>query len=687
MATAIPKYVQNKDVWNKLVKPEWVGSFSGGGANPVRLDLKNGKVFSAADVSSIPESEKPYVLVNKRYVDGELVNKAGKAEFDALQSFTTTQLAVLGAQVGTVPDVEWDDVTDKPKWTSDFEGGDTTHVVVGNSINMSDNIIYGLPKPLSGVEYRKQATNREYVDDSIAASDVIMNQAIEDKADVIMADLAPVLDNLKYPEYDNVKNVPAHIQWMTWTDLPGQTDIPIKMLMPLDMNQKEILNVPQPVSLDNAANKGYVDESVATRLAITEFDQTISNYPTTAEMEKHVLDYTTNASVTGFWTKVTDAIAASASAATWTSVEKTGPAWLKTVLTVPRSGIQGDLDTLTQIQGGLDMGGARIQNLSEPLNDNDAVPYNFFRNALTSSANPKLVYDAATAKLDATANLNMNSYVVQGLKTVDPSDPAKVYVPKSDEAVSKRYLDDVIAAIDVSGAPVVLPEWMGGVYHTGAVGSKSLVIRKPSGTTAFAVKDVDDPVDPTDVSNKKYVDNLSTTGLAFASEISKDYANLLESKIDKKRAAQQAADRIASFKWSLTRVGTTSDFTFTMNVKAVSTLSYLNLKTATYQIAVDELVVVSGVRTGALVRLYENKSIPAVDISSGEYTFTQTLNLGATTPPITSGTAPLLLTISPEINCTFETPNPGGEASTTIYPTRFQVGRGSGLNGTVIVAA
>jgi hypothetical protein len=56
MATSIPKYIQNKDAWNKLVKLDWVGSFSGGGANPVRLDLKNRKLFSAADVASIPNA-------------------------------------------------------------------------------------------------------------------------------------------------------------------------------------------------------------------------------------------------------------------------------------------------------------------------------------------------------------------------------------------------------------------------------------------------------------------------------------------------------------------------------------------------------------------------------------------------------------------------------------------------------
>ncbi len=556
MATSIPKYVQNKDVWNKLVKPDWVGSFSGGGANPVRLDLKNGKVFSAADVASVPDAEKPYVLVNKRYVDGELVYKAGKAEFDALQNFTTTQIATLNTKVETVPDIEWDEVVNKPVWTSDFEGGNNTHIVVGNSINMGDNVLYGLPKPLAGSEHRKQATNREYVDDSIAASDVIMNQAIEDKADAIMADLAPVLESLKYPEYDDVKNVPAHIQWMTWTDLPGQTDIPIQMLMPLDMNQKEILNVPQPLSLDNAANKGYVDESVATRLAVTEFNQTITNYPTVAEMEKHVLDYTTNSSVTGFWTKIMDAIATSASATTWTSVEKSGPAWLKTILTVPRSGIQGDLDTLTQIQGGLDMGGGRIQNLSDPLNDNDAVPYNFFKNALTNA--------------------------------------------------TKSYVDT----------------------------------------------EIDLKIDALDL------------------------------RLSRERTAQQLADRMSSFKWSLARNGETSEFTFVMDVVAISTLAYLTIEKVSFTLKVEEIEIVNGIRTGNLVKLMEMTDVPLTALVSGVYKFTYTLPLGTTTPPISSAAAPLMLTISPDLECNLENET----TKTFIYPSQIQVRKGSGVNNIALIA-
>jgi hypothetical protein len=222
-----------------------------------------------------------------------------------------------------------------------------------------------------------------------------------------MSALAPTLDGLKYPEYDNVENVPAHIQWITWTDFLGQTDIPIKMLMPLGMNQKEILNVPQPVSFDNSANKGYVDEFVATCLVVTAFDQTISNYPTTTEMENHVLDYTTNTSVNGLWTKIVDAISVSALASDWSSVEKSDLAWLKTILILPRSDIQGDLDTLTQIQGDLDMGGDRIQNLSEPLNNNDVVPNNFFTNALTSSAIPKFVYVPNIVAFKATTDIEM----------------------------------------------------------------------------------------------------------------------------------------------------------------------------------------------------------------------------------------------------------------------------------------
>lgn len=645
MATTIPKYVQNKDVWNKLVKPEWVGSFSGGGVNPVRLDLKNGKVFSAADVASIPDSEKPYVLVNKRYVDGELVHKAGKAELDALQNFTTVQFATLGAQVNAVPDVEWDDVVDKPDWTSDFEGGDATHIMVGNSINMSDNIIYGLPKPLAGTEYRKQATNREYVDDSIAASDVIMNQAIEDKAEAIMSDLAPVLENLKFPEYDNVKNVPAHIQWMTWTDLPGQTNIPIQMLMPLDMNHKEILNVPQPISLDNAANKGYVDESVATRLSIAEFDQTITNYPTSAEMEKHVIDYTTNTAVNGFWTKIVDAIAASAIASNWASVEKTGPAWLKTVLTVPRSGVQGDLDTLTQIQGGLDMGGARIQNLSEPLNDNDAVPYNFFKNALTSSANPKFVYDPAITALKATADIEMNNNTIGGLKLVDSTNPALAYTPGNDEAVSKKHLTDMLAGF-TGGGSAALPDWTGDVAYSSdkqsivmskTIQSSKLVTPMITGLTTYA--DTDDGSMPVTI---KHYDQGKNVVRRF--EI------------------QNVIDQLFSVKWKFVKsaANDTYDYDFSVAYNPIDAYKFFRpSKNQVLEVIVYEVGVTNGVRNGTLTKKGSfDLTFPVTGTAPAVNTLTGTTSFSI------AGTPPLVLSYKLHVPGAF-TPSPATDYSIT----------------------
>lgn len=279
-------------------------------------------------------------------------------------------------------------------------------------------------------------------------------------------------------------------------------------------------------------------------------------------------------------------------------------------------------DGHVKISGGIDMDNARLMNLGAPQDPDDAVTLSYL-NSTTSSGIENFEFNATNDTLIASKSVNLSGNTIKGLKTtiLDPTDSTKVitYVPALDEAVSKRHLTDMIL------------------------------------TTA----------------TKAYVDS------EIESKVDK-----LDLRVTRERAAQQMADRMSSFKWSLARNGDNNEFTFIMDVIALSTLPYLNIERVAFRLKVEEIEVISGVRTGTLIKLMELTNVPLSALVSGAYKFTYTLPLGTSTPPISSATAPLLLTVSPELECEID----NEDARTLVYPTQFQVRRGSGINGITLIA-
>lgn len=381
--------------WSQITnKPDWTENITGGGYNPLVIDLMNGRVTNSGPVREFDSpSVQDATVITKSYVD-----RKTESIDDA---------------------VTWDEVTNKPQWTRDrFTITPNDNLLLRGNLDMDRSVIINVSDPFNPLD----AANRNYVDtelgerdDKITELTNKINTDIGNSAGAVLREAKAytdtVLENAQEPDWSDVQNKPEFLTKNVFEYATAGDRNQVNVFTDLDMSNMQIKDLGDPSLPTDAANKRFVESKVAGMATTSVVDEKIATALSDADNPE------------------------------WVDVQNK-PEWTD-LIESRRTQLNGSDTTVLNFKVNVDLNNSVIANVSAPIAAKDAANKEWVERVIGTSIGDisvdvpiadHLTLDNNTAPTEIVTALplNMNNKRMRGV--VEPI--------TNDHPANKKYVDD-----------------------------------------------------------------------------------------------------------------------------------------------------------------------------------------------------------------------------------------------------
>ena len=381
--------------WSQITnKPDWTDNITGGGYNPLVIDLMNGRVTNSGPVR---EFDSPSVqnqqVITKAYVDSKT------SEIDN--------------------EVSWDDVTNKPQWTRDrFQITPNDNLLLRGNLDMDRSVIINLSDPFNPLD----AANRNYVDTELNERDEKIteltnkiNTDVGNASGAVLRDAKEYTDtvfaNIEDPDWSDVQNKPEFLTRNVFEYATAGDRNQVNVFTDLDMSNMQIKDLGDPSLPTDAANKRFVESKVAGMATTSVVDEKIATALSNADNPE------------------------------WADVQNK-PEWTD-LIESRRTQLNGSDTTVLNFKVNVDLNNSVIANVSAPIAAKDAANKEWVERVIGNTIGDiqvdvpiadhlTLDNDASPTEIVTALPININNKRMRGL--LDPI--------ANDQPATKRYVDD-----------------------------------------------------------------------------------------------------------------------------------------------------------------------------------------------------------------------------------------------------
>lgn len=381
--------------WSQITnKPDWTGNISGGGYNPLVIDLMNGRVANSGPVREFDStSVQNQQVITKAYVDSKT------SDIDR--------------------NVNWNDVQDKPQWTDGrFTISPNDNLALRGNLDMDRSVIMNVSDPLNPGD----AVNKNYLTSELGKRDVEiarledkLTEDVGDASGAVLRDAKAYTDqvfaDIEDPQWSDIQNKPEYLERNVFEYASTSDRNKVNVYTDLDMSTMQIKNVGDPSIATDVANKRFVEQKVAGMATVSDVDTKIAAAVVDIENPD------------------------------WADVENK-PLWTQHIES-RRTVLNGSETTALNFKVNVDMNNQIIANVSAPIAAKDAANKEWVERTVNSKVGDiqfdvpiadvlTLDNDTDPTEITTSVPLNVNGKRLRGLTTPTASD----------HAATKSYVDD-----------------------------------------------------------------------------------------------------------------------------------------------------------------------------------------------------------------------------------------------------